>query len=65
MRQADILGGENMDEQRKKDLDDIYDIIKNLDANDVLLVQTAAKILKARQDLEWERLVTANVNRAN
>lgn len=54
-----------MDEQRKKDLDDIYDIIKNLDANDVLLVQTAAKILKARQDLEWERLVTANVNRAN
>lgn len=39
----------------KKDIEEMVDILKNLDRDDLLLVKGGAKMLEARQNLEKQQ----------
>lgn len=41
-----------MSEEKKRDLAETIDLLKELDKSSLLLIQSGAQMLKARQDME-------------
>lgn len=44
-----------MSEETRRDIEEMVDILKNLDREDLLLVKGGAKMLEARQNIEKQQ----------
>lgn len=46
-----------MSDENKKDIEEMVDILKGLDKQSLLIVQSGAQMLKARQDMDDEKML--------
>lgn len=45
-----------MSEEKKQNIDEMVDILKDLNADDLALIKGGAMVLKAKQNMQEERL---------
>lgn len=49
---VDVYGGEIMSDDKRKDIEEMVYILQDLDRESLLILNSGAQMLKARQDME-------------